>query len=55
MNCLLCKRDIPDAERDQCATRHTDGMPVCPECTALVRAGNRDTLDKLYDAQAVRA
>jgi hypothetical protein len=52
--CLICRRDIAEEERDCCATRHTDGAPVCPACTQLVRSGNRDALDKLYDARSVR-
>ena len=51
--CLICRRDVTGDE-DDCATRKTDGAFVCPECLVKVRAGNRDTLDKLYDARVVR-
>ena len=54
MTCLICHRPIHTAELPYCATRHTDGLPVCPACTEKVRAGNRDALDKLHGSKPVR-
>ena len=53
MTCLICRRTILEHEKDYCSTRQTDGEKVCPTCTAKVRAGNRDALDKLHDARPV--
>ena len=54
MTCLICKRTIADYEKDYCSTRQTDGEKVCPTCTARVRAGDRDALDKLHDAKPIQ-
>ena len=53
MTCLICHRTIAEFEHEYCSTRQTDGEKVCPTCTAKVRAGNRDALDKLHDARPV--
>lgn len=53
--CLICKRDVADSELDECARRQSDGEPVCPACTAKVRAGNREALDALTYSRKVLA